>query len=79
MAYKLCQVTNIINEIIQMKSIGVDITRISADSELAFDKIKAFKDQLTNFDFIALNKVEECNGYWHKIASMSVANANSNT
>jgi collagenase-like PrtC family protease len=64
---------NLINEIEQMNSLGVDIVRISADSEIAFEKLIEFKKQLNEPSNLQLSKVEECNGYWHKIAGMSLA------
>ncbi|MCO4799779.1 MAG: U32 family peptidase [Colwelliaceae bacterium] len=64
---------NLINEIEQMNSLGVDIARISADSEIAFEKLIEFKKQLIEPSNLQLSKVEECNGYWHKIAGMSLA------
>ncbi len=64
---------NLINEIEQMNSLGVDIARISADSEIAFEKLIEFKKQLNEPSNLQLSKVEECNGYWHKIAGMSLA------
>jgi collagenase-like PrtC family protease len=64
---------NLINEVADMAELGVDIARISADSLEAFNKISAFKKQLTQTQHYSLNSVEECNGYWHQIAGMSVA------
>jgi len=64
---------NLINEIPDMADIGVDIARISADNLEAFNKISTFKNQLADKQNYPLNGVEECNGYWHKIAGMSVA------
>ncbi len=63
---------NLINELSDMQSMGVDIARISADNRLALDQLSAFKIQLANPEHIPLNKLNECNGYWHKIAGMSV-------
>lgn len=65
---------NLVNELPQMKSMGVDIARVSADSVKAFDAISYFKKQLADPQKITLNK-EECNGYWHKIAGMSAITA----
>jgi collagenase-like PrtC family protease len=64
---------NLINEVSDMSDIGVDIVRISADSIEAFNKVSAFKKQLIQEQNYPLNGIEECNGYWHKIAGMSVA------
>lgn len=64
---------NLINEVPDMAEIGVDIARISADGIEAFDTIASFKKQLVQAENYPLNGVEECNGYWHKIAGMSVA------
>jgi len=64
---------NLIIEIPDMADIGVDIARISADNLEAFNKISTFKNQLADKQNYPLNGVEECNGYWHKIAGMSVA------
>ena len=60
-------------KVADMAELGVDIARISADSLEAFNKISAFKKQLTQTQHYSLNSVEECNGYWHQIAGMSVA------
>ncbi|MEW6991722.1 U32 family peptidase [Colwelliaceae bacterium 6441] len=62
---------NLINEINHMKNLGVDIARVSADSEVAFDKLNDFAQQLQQPVSISLDKTEECNGYWHQIAGMS--------
>ncbi len=64
---------NLVNEVAQMKDIGVDIARISADSNQAFEQLNQFKQQLTQPQKYSLDGVNECNGYWHKIAGMSVA------
>ncbi|MBA6364836.1 MULTISPECIES: U32 family peptidase [unclassified Colwellia] len=64
---------NLINEVPNMAEIGVDIVRISADSVNAFTKISTFREQLNQAKHYPLNGVEECNGYWHKIAGMSLA------
>jgi len=68
---------NLINELSAMKGMGVDIARISADSEDAFIQLDNFKQQLKNPIKIVLNDndnvIEQCNGFWHKIAGMSVA------
>jgi collagenase-like PrtC family protease len=63
---------NLINEVPDMADIGVDIVRISADSIEAFNKVSAYKKQLIKAQNYPLNGTEECNGYWHKIAGMSV-------
>lgn len=63
---------NLVNEVNDMRNIGVDIARISADSTLAFDQINEFKTQLTTPTTIPLKKGDECNGYWHQIPGMSV-------
>jgi len=62
---------NLINEVSHMVNIGVDIVRISADNELAFPKLTEFKSQLVNKKITPLDKIKECNGYWHQIAGMS--------
>ena len=64
---------NLVNEVPEMASIGVDIARISADSEQAFTMLDRFGKQLVHAEKYPLDGVEECNGYWHKIAGMSVA------
>jgi len=64
---------NLINEIPDMQQIGVDIARISPDNEQALQKIRAFRAQLEQAKNYPLDGQEECNGYWHKIAGMSVA------
>lgn len=63
---------NLINEIPAMQQMGVDIARISPDSEQALQKITAFRAQLEQAKNYPLDGQEECNGYWHKIAGMSV-------
>ena len=37
---------NLINELAQMEAMGVDIARVSADSDAAIDQIGCFKRQL---------------------------------
>ncbi|MFT5759325.1 MAG: collagenase-like PrtC family protease [Alteromonadaceae bacterium] len=64
---------NLVNEINDMEAMGVDIVRVSADSEQAFGQIDVFKKQLTTPQKFTLDGVAECNGYWHQIAGMSVA------
>lgn len=64
---------NLVNEVENMRDIGVDIARISADSKQAFEQIKQFKQQLVTPQKYPLDGIKECNGYWHKIAGMSVA------
>lgn len=64
---------NLVNEVPEMANIGVDIARISADDEKAFTMLDRFGNQLQNPEKYSLDGVEECNGYWHKIAGMSVA------
>jgi collagenase-like PrtC family protease len=64
---------NLVNEVQQMRDMGVDIARISADSSQAFTQLEQFSQQLQNPKKIILDSVEECNGYWHQIAGMSVA------
>ena len=64
---------NLVNEVPEMASIGVDIARISADNEKAFTMLDRFGNQLVSPEKYPLDGVEECNGYWHKIAGMSVA------
>jgi len=63
---------NLINEVNDMHTIGVDIVRISPDSELAFEKLDEFRAQLITLKQYPLDNQNECNGYWHKIAGMSV-------
>ncbi|WP_440873980.1 U32 family peptidase [Thalassotalea sp. PLHSN55] len=64
---------NLVNEVNAMKDIGVDIARVSADSEQAFAQLEQFKRQLSQPQQYPLDGVNECNGYWHKIAGMSIA------
>ena len=64
---------NLVNEIEDMAAFGVDIARVSADSEQAFKQMDIFKRQLITPQKFKLDGVEECNGYWHQIAVMSVA------
>jgi hypothetical protein len=52
---------------------GVYIVRISSDSELAFNQLDKFKQQLQTPIIHPLDSKNECNGFWHKIAGMSVA------
>ncbi len=63
---------NLINEIADMQAMGVDIARISPDSNEALNKLTAFKKQLSAPLKYPLDGKAECNGYWHKIAGMSV-------
>ncbi len=64
---------NLVNEVPEMVNMGVDIARISADNEKAFTMLDRFGNQLVTPEKYPLDGVEECNGYWHKIAGMSVA------
>jgi len=64
---------NLINEVTQLEQMGVDIVRISSDSVQAFAQLDKFKQQLQTPIKHSLDTVNECNGFWHKIAGMSVA------
>lgn len=64
---------NLINEVTAMNAMGVDIARISADSDLAFTQLDNFKAQLLSPQKQPLTSVAECNGYWHQIPGMSIA------
>jgi len=64
---------NLINEVQEMAQLGVDIARVSADGEQAFTQLTAFKNQLIENKRYSLDKIEECNGYWHQIPGMSIA------
>ncbi len=64
---------NLINELSSLQAMGVDIARISADSEQAFEQLDKFKAQLIEPVNYPLDGVNECNGFWHKIAGMSIA------
>ena len=64
---------NLINEVTQLNDMGVDIMRISADSKQAFTQLDNFKAQLLEPKPYSLPVDKECNGFWHKIAGMSVA------
>jgi len=64
---------NLINEVPTLAKMGVDIARISADSNEAFQQLDNFRSQLIMPKIHTLDSVTECNGYWHKIAGMSVA------
>ncbi|KGJ89881.1 U32 family peptidase [Colwellia psychrerythraea] len=64
---------NLINEMPALDEMGVDIARISADSTTAFIQLDNFRAQLLNPLRKELDGVAECNGFWHKIAGMSVA------
>jgi len=63
---------NLINEVAEMKSTGVDVVRISPDSETSLQKLADFRAQLVDNKHYPLDKQSECNGYWHKIAGMSI-------
>lgn len=65
---------NLVNEVINMQTIGVDVIRISADNNQAFDKLRQFKQQLASPQYFLLDKNTECNGYWHQIAGMAKVN-----
>ncbi|MBL0710872.1 MAG: U32 family peptidase [Colwellia sp.] len=64
---------NLINEVDQLNDMGVDIIRISSDSKQAFNQLDKFKQQLVQPQKHLLDEDNECNGFWHKIAGMSVA------
>ncbi|WDE13684.1 U32 family peptidase [Thalassomonas haliotis] len=64
---------NLVNEVPQMQAMGVDIARISADSDAAFMQLNNFKAQLAAPQHKALVSTSECNGYWHQIPGMSIA------
>ena len=64
---------NLVNEVPDLKRIGVDIARISADSDQAFAQLDRFQQQIVSPIPHKLDPVAECNGYWHKIAGMSVS------
>lgn len=64
---------NLINEVTQLADMGVDIVRISSDSEQAFTQLDKFKLQLQTPTKHLLDTQNECNGFWYKIAGMSVA------
>ena len=63
---------NLINEMPTLQEMGVDIARISADSTEAFTQLDNCREQLINPSVTELDAVAECNGFWHKIAGMSV-------
>ncbi len=64
---------NLVNEVPVLNDMGVDIARISADSEQAFSELDKFHQQLHQPMNYQLDGVNECNGFWHKIAGMSLA------
>jgi hypothetical protein len=64
---------NLINEMPTLEPIGVDIARIRADSTAAFTQLDHFRGQLVHPTTKPLDGIAECNGFWHKIAGMSVA------
>ena len=64
---------NLINEIPELDNLGVDIARVSADSDKALRQLTLFRKQLEHPIKHKLNSVNECNGYWHQISGMSVA------
>lgn len=64
---------NLINEVSQLADMGVDIMRVSSDSEQAFAQLDKFRSQLVSPKQFLLNSEGECNGFWHKIAGMSIA------
>jgi len=67
---------NLINELASMRDMGVDIARVSADSNQALIQLERFKQQLESPCPISLknsdNSIEQCNGFWHNIAGMYV-------
>ncbi len=63
---------NLINEVQVLNDMGVDIARISADNEQAFKQLDNFRQQLTKPSHYSLDGITECNGFWHKIAGMSI-------
>ena len=63
---------NLINEVNEMEQLGVDIARISADSQQAFEQLSRYRKQMQSFNQVTLNKTKECNGYWHQIAGISI-------
>ncbi len=63
---------NLINEVVDMQTMGVDVVRISPDSDIALQKLDDFRAQLQIAKKYPLDGETECNGYWHKIAGMSV-------
>lgn len=64
---------NLINEVSAMQKLGVDVIRISADSELAFEQLHHFNAQLHHPHRQQLDTAQQCNGYWHQVAGMSLA------
>lgn len=64
---------NLINDLANLEKVGVDVARISADSTIALEVLSKFKQQLVSPVHHSLDKENECNGFWHKIAGMSVA------
>ena len=56
-----------------MQRRGVDIVRLSADSEQVFAQLPLFRQQLITPRNYPLDGIQQCNGYWHRIAGMSVA------
>jgi collagenase-like PrtC family protease len=64
---------NLINDVKDLESAGVDIMRLSPESVATLSLVDDFKAQLTEPKRYPLDKTLECNGYWHQIAGMAVA------
>ncbi len=65
---------NLINEVQELSDAGVDIMRISPESLESLRMIEQFKNQLSHPKHYPLDGSQQCNGYWHKIAGMAIAN-----
>lgn len=65
---------NLINEVQELSEAGVDIMRISPESLESLKVIEQFRSQLSNPKHYPLDSSQQCNGYWHQIAGMAIAN-----
>lgn len=66
------KIQNLINDVPHMDGL-VDIVRISPDSPAALQWVESFRDNLNGQSPASLDGF--CNGYWHKIEGMKLAEA----
>jgi len=64
---------NLINDVPELANLGVDVLRISPESLATLPLVSDFKQQLTLNKRYPLASNIQCNGYWHNIAGMSLA------
>lgn len=64
---------NLINDVQELNKLGVDVLRLSPESLDTLGLIQDFRNQLSSPQRYTLEKNIECNGYWHNIAGMSLA------